>query len=142
MARVVYVCFSVQSSRPALAFARSGKGSQLALRDCCASGILALQVIRFHPSPSVMESHGRFLASFLHSSLLSQSIIKAALLNLSGRNFIDIVINISSPKIISSSTLKFLLLSLRVKCQVKPNLFILTHTRTQTLCGSLHSGKR
>lgn len=140
MARVIYVCFSVQSSRPALAFARSGNGSQLALRDCCASGILAVQVIRFHPSPSVMESHGRFLTSFLHSSLLSQSIIKAA--NLSGRNFIDIVINISSPKIISSSTLKFLLLSFRVKCQVKPNLFILTHTRTQTLRGSLHSGKR
>lgn len=140
MARVIYVCFSVQSSRPALAFARSGNGSQLALRDCCASGILALQVIRFHPSPSIMESHGRFLTSFLHSSLLSQSIIKAA--NLSGRNFIDIVINISSPKIISSSTLKFLLLSFRVKCQVKPNLFILTHTRTQTLRGSLHSGKR
>lgn len=140
MARVIYVCFSVQSSRPALAFARSGNGSQLALRDCCAPGILALQVIRFHPSPSVMESHGKFLTSFLHSSLLSQSIIKAA--NLSGRNFIDIVINISSPKIISSSTLKFLLLSFRVKCQVKPNLFILTHTRTQTLRGSLHSGKR
>lgn len=140
MARVIYVCFSVQSSRPALAFARSGNGSQLALRDCCASGILAVQVIRFHPSPSIMESHGRFLTSFLHSSLLSQSIIKAA--NLSGRNFIDIVINISSPKIISSSTLKFLLLSFRVKCQVKPNLFILTHTRTQTLRGSLHSGKR
>lgn len=77
---------------------------------------------------------------FLHSSLLSQSIIKAA--NLSGRNFTDIAINISSPKIISSSTLKFLLLSLRVKCQVKPNLFILTHTRTRPLRSSLHSGGR
>jgi len=129
------LCFSARSWRPAAAFAGSGKRIRLALRDGCAAGIFGTSAnshppFTQHYGGSLTEASCLLLFFFFTFLLLSQSIIKAA--NLSCRNFID-VINILSQKIISSNTLRFLLLSLRVKCQVKPNLFNThTHARTHT----------